>query len=622
MPHSSPATDNSSTASPPSWTAGSTDRPLTGADVLVVGGASLDILHAGGQTFRSAGGAGLYTAAAAARAGARAAMFAPRPDPVPDVLQPALARIAWFGPAASPDQLPHFEIAHYGGGKAELVNARWGAEAQLTSSGLPPDLSGVAIVHVAALGTTARQVDFARAARQRGAGRISAGTYGRAVYGETDAVRALFELADLFFMNENEAVGLFGAAEQARTAPGKLLFVTLGSRGALVFQGSHRTHVPGMAADELDPTGAGDTFCGATLAGLARGEHPVMAARQAIALAARMIGAVGPAALWEEGPLPAPARDPRVAANDDQIDRAAALVAGLPEVQPFDFTGPDFPPAGHPAALDYFFTATLQQFSFWYVAGDRYSGPLLAPLEGELRKGSDYLWRAWLRPLAADPSFYSPQRQASLSEAELAALLRDDEGGQPMPAEALHREMAQAYGDDLTALGWSPASLVALAAQSPAPLRALLAALDHVGGYKEDPLRKKGGLLALILQQRPERWLHPGAAPPPVIDYHLMRSCLRIGLVDVLDDALAGALEERRLLTPADEWAVRLAAYEAVGRLTERSGRSMGAVDWFFFNARRRCPEMTEPECSRCAVDPVCLHRKALFQPVLRTTFY
>ena len=67
---------------------------------------------------------------------------------------------------------------------------------------------------------------------------------------------------------------------------------------------------------------------------------------------------------------------------------------------------------------------------------------------------------------------------------------------------------------------------------------------------------------------------------------------------------------------------MRLAAYEAVMALVQRSGRSMGAVDWFFFNARRRCPEMTEPECACCAVDPACAHRKALFQPVLRTTFY
>lgn len=593
-------------------------------NILVIGGASLDILHFGGQTVHSAGGAGLYTAAAAARAGVQAAMYAPRPDPVPQALRPAAARIDWLGPAVPPDQLPHFEIAHHGGGRAELVNARWGAEARLDSAGLPPDLSPVTFVHVAALGTTERQLDFVRAARGRGAARISAGTYGRAVYGETEAVRALLAQADLFFMNENEARGLFGAVDAAYAAPGKLLFVTLGARGALVVQGDHVTQVPGMAAAELDPTGAGDTFCGATLAGLARGEHPVMAARQAIALAAQMIGAVGPAALWEAGPLPPAARDERVVPNENQIERVAGVVATLPEVQPFDFTGPDFPPAGHPAALDYFFTSTLQQFSFWNIADNRYGGPLLAPLDGEMRKGSDYLWRAWLRPLAGDPDFYRPARQAALSELELAALLRDDTGGQPMPAFDLHLALAAAYGRDMTALGWTPASLVAWAKEAAQPLAALLSSLDHVAGYKEDPLRKKAGLLALILQQRPEHWLKPAPEEkfPPVIDYHLMRSCLRIGLVDVADAALEAALSERRLLEPVDEWAVRLAAYEAVALLVARSGRTMGAVDWFFFNARRRCPEMSEPECSLCAVDPVCAHRKALFQPVLRTTFY
>jgi hypothetical protein len=57
-------------------------------------------------------------------------------------------------------------------------------------------------------------------------------------------------------------------------------------------------------------------------------------------------------------------------------------------------------------------------------------------------------------------------------------------------------------------------------------------------------------------------------------------------------------------------------------RVQALSGRSMGAVDWFFFNARRRCPEMTEPDCANCAIDSVCAHRKELFQPVRRTTFY
>ena len=45
-------------------------------------------------------------------------------------------------------------------------------------------------------------------------------------------------------------------------------------------------------------------------------------------------------------------------------------------------------------------------------------------------------------------------------------------------------------------------------------------------------------------------------------------------------------------------------------------------TDYIFYGSRERCPEMTEPICENCQLDPVCAHRKELFQPVLRTTFY
>ncbi len=593
-------------------------------DLLIIGGASLDVLHFAGQTVSAAGGAGLYTAAAAARLRAATAMCAPLPDILPDLLRPAAERFHWFGPIVSLDALPRFEIAHYGGGKTAMLDAYLGAEAELAPENLPDDLSKFAIVHLVALGEARRQLDFFDGCRQRGARRISAGTFSRAVAAEPDTVRRLLAQADLFFMNESEATGLFGSAEAARTAAGKLLFVTLGERGALVIQGDHVTHVPGQPAVELDPTGAGDTFCGATLAGLARGEHPVMAARSAIALASQMIGMAGPAALWRTDAPPAYSHDPRVAPDEAQITRVAKLIAELPEVQPSPFTSPDLPPAGHPVALDYFFTATLQQFGFWTEAAGRYEHPLLAPLDGALRKGSDYLWHAWLRPLDSDPGFYTAERQAGLSRHDLEALVLADDTLQPMPALDLHQMQANAYGRTMLSQATTPADLVAAAMRSPRPLETFLASLDHVGGYREDPLRKKAALLALILSQRPEHWLAPAPdeAFPPIIDYHLMRSCLRTGLIAVQDTALEGMLVARRVLAPADEWAVRLAAYDAVTKLVRCSGRSMGAVDWFFFNARRRCPEMDDPECTRCAVDPVCAHRKALFQPVLRTVFY
>ena len=126
---------------------------------------------------------------------------------------------------------------------------------------------------------------------------ISAGTYSKICINEPDTVRELIGLCDFFFMNENEATLLFGGTDKVQARPGQIIFVTLAERGALVIQGDHVTHVPGQPADDLDPTGAGDTFCGATLAHLARGEHPVLAAQAAVLLAAEEIGAVGPTRL-------------------------------------------------------------------------------------------------------------------------------------------------------------------------------------------------------------------------------------------------------------------------------------------------------------------------------------
>jgi hypothetical protein len=81
-------------------------------------------------------------------------------------------------------------------------------------------------------------------------------------------------------------------------------------------------------------------------------------------------------------------------------------------------------------------------------------------------------------------------------------------------------------------------------------------------------------------------------------------------------------LVDRQVISPDEEWAVRYTAYRAIEKVVAISGKSMGAVDWFFFGARKRCPEMSEPECHLCQIDSVCAHRKELFQPVLRTTFY
>lgn len=593
--------------------------------LLVIGSPSLDRLHFAGTSVDSAGGAGMYTAMAAHRSGAQVSLFSPRPAPIPAPLQPVADRLhAWLGPVVKPEDLPHFEIAHEGD-KATYMNFSMGAESALDPNLLPTDLSAYDAVHVIPLGEAGKQHAFLQACRARGARFLSAGTFLEDVRDRAQMVTANMELVDAFFMNEEEALCLYGSLEKANTHPARVLFITLGEKGTLVVQGDHHTHLPAAPARCLDPTGAGDTFCGATLAHLLAGEHPLMAALAANTLAAREIEQVGPAALFAVDTSTEIALDPRVRLDPQQLQKVSALIRSLPEAAPTRFTGDDFPPVGHPFALDFFFAGTLQQFSFWETANGHYSHPLIATLDGKQLKGSSYQYRAFLRPLDADPAFYSPQRQANLSRQELKTILQADDGSHPTPAFDLHLQQARRYGRDLLAQMLTPREIVLRARKSPTPLKTFLGLLDHIGGYKEDPLRKKANLLALCLNQRPEHFLPFGAdeAVQPVIDYHCMRSALRIGLVEVLDPDLQRKLIARQIVTPEEEWALRYAVYLMQQQVVRISGKPLGAVDWFFFGyMRTHCPEMSEPVCCECAADPVCAHRTNLFQPVLRTTFY
>lgn len=595
------------------------------AKLLVVGGASLDTLHLQHQTFFSAGGAGMYTSMAATRCGVTASMFAPKPQPMPDELWDIDQRLEnWFGPTVKPADLPHFEIEHCGE-KANYLHTSIGAESLLKINQLPVDLGNFDCIHFTPLGDSDLQLQFIRACKQKGARLISGGTYLCMIKEKKQSILQSLELADVFFMNEEEACLIFDSFEKISTKPGKLLFITMGEKGCMVIQGSYRTFLKSIPSQVVDPTGAGDSFCGATLAALLLGEHPVMAAQKGMALASEEIREVGPKALLKLEQAPAATIHHSVRLNHDQIKKISQLVSTSSAASPSEFTGKDFPPPFHPKALDYFFATILQQFSFWDEKDGHYDHPLIATIDGDRLKGSAYLFRAFVRPLDSDPDFYSPERQASLTQAEMQQLFKTDDGCVPMPAFDLHYKMAVEYGRDMLAAGKTPQGILSLAKASSNPLKTFLHELDQIGGYKEDPLRKKSNLLALVLNQRPEAFLCFGEeeSVPPVIDYHTMRSCLRMGLVEILDGKLKEKIEARKTVTEDEEWAIRFACYLAVEDVVKISGKSLGAVDWFFFYySRQHCPEMTEPVCGQCAANEVCAHRKSLFQPVIRTTYY
>jgi ribokinase len=592
--------------------------------ILVIDTPSIDVLHLEDRTVTSVGGAGMYTAMAARRCGVQVTMFGPVPDPIPEQLQPVSRHLTeWLGPTISPEDILRFEIS-YRGGKTEYIYASLDAILTFSPDTLPPDLSKYDAIHLPPFGDAEQQMTFVRACKQRGAKKISGGTGLFIVEEKPQVVLDVIGLVDYFFMNNQEVVSVFGSLESARTKPGKVLYVTQGAQGASIIQGDTHSFIPAVSTTVLDPTGAGDTFCGATLAYLIQEVHPILAARRAVALSAEMITQVGPTALLSADPAPEAHIDERVQVDEEQVRGIAEVIKTLAEFPPYNFIQPEVPPNGDPKTLDYFFAFTLQQFSFWSTKNNRYHLPLIAQIGGVELKGSDYLWEGYRRWLEADADFASPERQANLSREELLEVFQADDGDDPMPALDLHLEISHDYGRDMLALGLTPQAVLEKALASPQPLRTFILILDHIGGYKEDPIRKKSNLLAMILNQRPEAFfpLRGDEQIAPITDYHAMRSCLRMGLIDVIDEQLRHKLINRQILSLDEEWAVRYAAYQATEQLVALSGKRTGEVDWFFFNARKRCPEMTEPECQFCQVDAVCAKYKELFQPVIRTSFY
>ena len=231
-------------------------------------------------------------------------------------------------------------------------------------------LQGVGLVHIAAIHAPELQMNFVRSIRQRSNARLSAGTYGYMARRSPDKVRALMESVDLFFLNEFEFKLVFGD-ERPPVRPGQILVVTRGSQGADVWQGDHCTRIPICPAQPVDLTGAGDSVCGGTLAGLARGLHPTEAVSLGSAVASKTIEAAGMESLLSanldeiERRRRSVRRDPRVQVSRVQAGRIGQLISDLEEAKPFSFTGSHFPEVGDPNAIDFFFASILHQFGFW-----------------------------------------------------------------------------------------------------------------------------------------------------------------------------------------------------------------------------------------------------------------
>ncbi|MEB8388887.1 ribokinase [Rhodobacteraceae bacterium KMM 6894] len=137
------------------------------------------------------------------------------------------------------------------------------------------------------------QVDAARVAR----GREVSVAYSAAPF-DAEAARAMLPFTDLLILNSGEAVELseaLGCGPEAWPVP--CVVITKGAEGAVWYQErAAPLHVPAIEVTPVDTTGAGDTFVGYAVAGLAEGMEVADALRRASAAAALMVTRMGTAA--------------------------------------------------------------------------------------------------------------------------------------------------------------------------------------------------------------------------------------------------------------------------------------------------------------------------------------
>lgn len=128
------------------------------------------------------------------------------------------------------------------------------------------------------------------------------------VEAKLDAMNELVDhYVDIIFANEEEAKSFTGLTpEEALSGLAKrcdIAVVKVGKEGAFIQQGNRKIHVPAIASEVIDTTGAGDYFAAGFLAGLAKGYDLEKCGKLGSLLAGKVIRVVGAElsqADWEE----------------------------------------------------------------------------------------------------------------------------------------------------------------------------------------------------------------------------------------------------------------------------------------------------------------------------------
>lgn len=296
--------------------------------VVVAGNLSIDDTVTPGGAFRAApGGDALYASIAVRSWGLVPVLLTLVGDdyPASDLARIAAAEIDVTHVRRTVGPTVHYRVSY----RSDVDRTfEWisSPERLLLTSPVASDydaLLGAAWLHIAAMPIEAQEVGVA-AARAAGVP-VSVDPHEEYVVGFEERLAAIVD-GVAFMPSELEARLLFpdlaavegvafgfAAAERLDSWRPSLVAVKLGAMGSVVRFDGRSVHVPAPAVPMVDPTGAGDAYCGGFVAGWLATRSPEVAAGCGTIAAGETIGAFG---AFPSGP---PDRRGR-------IDRLAALV--------------------------------------------------------------------------------------------------------------------------------------------------------------------------------------------------------------------------------------------------------------------------------------------------------
>lgn len=280
-----------------------------------------------------------------------------------------------------------------------------------------------------------------------------------------------------------------------------------------------------------------------------------------------------------------------------------------------------FPSIGDAGVINFFFAVTAQNYGFWDYNSRGYSGPITGSLNGRYYMGSDFLSALSMNVYnSLGPCFFEPKNLANLSYGDFLKWFPLSSGFKDLP---LRYKITTDYGQAVLRRRCSSPEEIVDCRPS---LKKFLKYTSEIPGYDRDPLMKKNLLLAMIMKNRPENFLKIEGDKdwPPIVDYHLMRVALRLGLVEFTDEEnYRGYWLNVSKFWVSEEMGekIRIEVYDAWKEVIRRSGFNMSEIDFFVWSlARKFCFQMENPKCSLCRLGGVCCRRIGLFQPIYLTT--